>query len=281
MNWKAEETAGNLAEVQARHRDNRAAWNEGAESYTRRREEGVRQLAAGASNLHPVERRNLERFGPLSRWCKRAVHLQCASGYDTLSLVLEGVHEVVGVDISDTHIENARWMSEKLNMPARWYCRDVLETPAELDGTADLVYTGRGAVNWLHDIDAWACVAFRVLRKGGVLSLLEDHPASWLFSQEGSSLEASGLDYFGHAELSRGWPDPFIGDPDKAGRDHTVKHERLWTLADVFQALVEAGFTVNYLGEHPDEYWTAFPNLSQKDKEKLPMTYSVVATKPK
>ena len=73
--------------------------------YTAEIEETIAFLAAGGSNLHPVERANL---GDLAAWCGTAIHLQCASGRDTLSLWNEGVPQVVGVDISDVHIANAR-----------------------------------------------------------------------------------------------------------------------------------------------------------------------------
>lgn len=279
MNWHREKVAETADEVRSRHQENRAAWNEGAQSYTKTNEERVQLLRFGRSNLHPVERANLGRIGPLKAWCERAIHLQCASGYDTLSLVLEGAKEVIGVDISEVHIENAKWTTAQLKLPARWYRCDVLETPAELDATADLLYTGRGAINWIHDIDAWASVVFRLLRKGGVLSLLEDHPASWLFSNETPDLSASGLDYFAHAEWSKGWPDEYIGELDKTVEEQATKHERLWKIADVFQALVRAGLVVDYLGEHPDEYWPAFPKLAEEEKAKIPLTYSLVARK--
>ena len=280
MELRSEKIAGTADEVRFRHQKNRVAWNEAAQSYTEENEERVRRLRTGRSSVHPVERRNLERFGALSQWCNRAIHLQCASGYDTLSLILEGVREVVGVDISEIHINNARWTTEQLHMPAQWFCCDVLDTPIELNETADLVYTGQGAICWIHDIDAWANVVVRLLRKGGVLSLLEDHPASWLFSQESERLEASGLNYFAHAEANQGWTDQYIGDLGKPAVQHAIKYERLWTIADVFQALVKAGLVVEHLGEHPDEYWSAFPKLDDQDKSKIPMTYSIVARKP-
>lgn len=279
MNWRSEKMAETLAEVQSRHQDNRLAWNEGAKYYTDSNKDRVRDLKAGKSNLHPVERANLKKFGPLDKWCRRAIHLQCASGYDSLSLILEGADEVIGVDISDVHIANAEWTSKQLQMQARWYCCDILDTPAELNGSANLVYTGRGAICWLHDIEAWADVVSRLLCKGGILSLFDDHPASWLFSQQTTTIEASGLSYFTHAESSQGWPSEYIGNLDKPVTEHAVKHERLWTIAHIFQALVRAGLSVEHLGEHPDEYWPAFPKLADQEKAKLPMTFSIIARK--
>jgi SAM-dependent methyltransferase len=281
MELRSEKIANTADEVRFRHQNNRAAWNEAANSYTEENEERVRLLRTGKSSLHPVERRNFERLGVVSQWCNRAIHLQCASGYDTLSLIIEGAREVIGVDISEIHINNARWTTEQLRMPAQWFCCDVLDTPVELNGTADLVYTGQGAINWIHDLDAWANVVARLLCKGGVLSLLEDHPASWLFSQKSERLEASGIDYFTHAEASQGWTDEYIGDLGKPAVQHATKHERLWTIADVFQALVKAGLAVEYLGEHPEEYWSAFPKLNDREKSKIPMTYSIIARKSK
>jgi SAM-dependent methyltransferase len=279
MELRSEKIASTADEVRFRHQNNRAAWNEAANSYTQENEERVRLLKTGKSSLHSVERRNFERLGVISQWCNRAIHLQCASGYDTLSLIIEGAREAIDVDISEIQINNARWTTEQLHMPAQWFCCDLLDTPVELNGTADLVYTGQGAINWIHDLDAWANVVARLLRKGGVLSLLEDHPASWLFSQESERLEASGIDYFTHAEASQGWTDEYIGDLGKPAIQHATKYERLWTIADVFQALVQAGLTVEYLGEHPEEYWSAFPKLNEQEKSKIPMTYSIIARK--
>ena len=81
-----------------------------------------------------------------------AIHLQCASGPGYALVVERGRGEVIGVDISDVHIANARRISEALGAPALWYRCDLLDTPHELDGTADLVYTGAwcgaGCTTW-------------------------------------------------------------------------------------------------------------------------------------
>jgi hypothetical protein len=109
--WTPTPPAQDEAEVRRRHEANRAAWNEGAQHYTAGNEERIAALRAGRSTLHPVERAML---GDLRTWCKTAVHLQCASGQDTLSPWLEGAKRVIGVDFSDEHIENARLTSEAL-----------------------------------------------------------------------------------------------------------------------------------------------------------------------
>ena len=174
VEYQLEPLAQTMEDVRARHESNRLSWNQGAQRYTEELQETIEFLRAGNSSLHPVERRNL---GDLRAWCDTAIHLQCASGRDTLSLWNEGVKRVIGVDISDVHIANARRMTEALQAPATWYRCDVLGTPHELDGVANLVYTGRGALCWLHDLNRWADVIFRLLTPGGVMHILDDHSA--------------------------------------------------------------------------------------------------------
>lgn len=269
--------ADNEQEVRRRHTANRLAWNEGAERYSKEIGETLEFLRQGRSNLHPIERQNL---GELRSWCHSAIHLQCASGGDTLSLLNEGVNRAVGVDISDVHIRNARWLTEKLGANAHWYCCDVLDTPHELDGTADLVYTGRGALCWLQDLHAWAKVVFRLLKPGGIFHVLDDHPFLWLFDMDADRLVPSGVNYFAHSESSQGWPATYIGELTVPVAQQSLKYERAWPLSEIFQAIREAGLDVDYLGEHAEPYWDICPNLSPELRATLPLTFSMKARRP-
>jgi SAM-dependent methyltransferase len=264
-------------EVRRRHEANRTGWNQGAAAYSAEAARTIEFLRNGGSSLHPIERANL---GELRTWCRTAVHLQCASGVDTLSLVNEGVAEVCGVDISDVHIENARATSSALGIDARWYRCDLLDTPHELDGWADLVYTGRGALCWLHDLDAWAAVVARLLKPGGRYHVFDTHPVAWLFEQSASTLVGSGINYFTHAESSQGWGEAYIGNLGRPAAEHARKYEQLWPIGAIFAALRRAGLTVDHLGEHPDSYWTAFPNLPPEVVKTFPQTFSISGTRP-
>lgn len=268
--------ARDAAEVRRFHEGNREGWNEAAVDYAAVVEETIAFLRAGGSNLHPLERANL---GRLREWCECAIHLQCASGRDTLSLWNEGVAKVVGVDISDIQIQNARRTSSALGANASWYRCDVLDTPSELDGSADLVYTGRGALCWLHDLETWGRVIFRLLKPGGRFHVLDDHPVTLLFRQDAQDLVPTELSYFEHTESNRGWPASFL-DLGKPAAEHAVKYERLWTLADVHQALADAGLVLERLGEHPETYWETMPNLRPELRGRIPMTFTILARRP-
>ena len=122
---------------------------------------------------------------------------------------------MVGLDISERMIQAARRKSEALNARALWYCCDVLEAPPELDGTADLVYTGRGALSWIMDIATWSRTVARLLKPGGRLYVFEGHPLDWVWDHAASELRIDPQppygDYFSQtASVDKGWPETYI-----------------------------------------------------------------------
>jgi hypothetical protein len=80
-------TAAELADIPAMHAANRAAWDEAAERYERWFDEAVALIQSGGTNLFGVE---TALIGDLHGRCRRAIHLQCAGGRDTLSLWNQG-----------------------------------------------------------------------------------------------------------------------------------------------------------------------------------------------
>ena len=201
-------TAGERADVRAMHDSNRAAWDEAAERYEGWFEEAVALIRSGGVNLFGAED---ELIGDLHGTCRRAIHLQCAGGRDSLSLWNLGADEVVGVDFSPRMLDLARRLTEATGAPATWILSDVLDTPSDLDGTADLVYTGRGSLIWLQDLDAWAAVIARLLAPDGRFVLFEGHPVEWLFDvDEAGRWTRTDYDYFGGPEASKGWAPEYI-----------------------------------------------------------------------
>ena len=184
------------------------AWDEAAERYEGWFDEAVGLIRSGGVNLFGAE---VELIGDLHGRCRRAIHLQCAAGRDTLSLWNLGADEVVGIDFSPRMLELAARLSAATGAPARWIESDVVATPHDLDGTGDLVYTGRGSLPWIADLDAWAAVVVRLLAPEGRFVLFEGHPAEWLFdADEDGRWRLTDYDYFGGAEASRGWAPEYI-----------------------------------------------------------------------
>lgn len=268
-------TPEELADVAAMHDSNRAAWDEAAERYERWLPEAIELIRGGGTNLLPPE---LEAIGDLHGRCPRAIHLQCAGGRDTLSLWNLGADEVVGVDFSPRMLELAKRLSDAVAAPARWIQADVLDAPHELDGTADLLYTGRGSLVWLQDLDAWASVLERLLAPDGRLVLFEGHPIEWLFDADGDGRWiATDYDYFAGAEASKGWAPEYIDHLSIPEPDQAWKFARSWTLGEVVTAIAGAGLRIERVAEHPTDWWGGHADVRPEDRGRIPLSYSVIA----
>jgi SAM-dependent methyltransferase len=255
------------------------AWDVTAAIYARDEAEDLALLRAGGNSFLPAELRFLQALGT---WCKRAIHLQCAGGTDTLSLWRLGAAEVVGVDISEKMIAVAQRKSAALAAPARWYCCDVLDTPHELNSTADLVYTGKGALPWMMDLRAWADVVARLLRPGGQLYVFEGHPLDWVWDMQAATYQFNTQtgDYFAEiVATDRGWPMFSDAIQKYADKDQLHVHERQWTLGAILNNLVAAGLRLVGFEEYPDLFWNQFPNLPADLARRLPHTFSLLMRK--
>jgi SAM-dependent methyltransferase len=267
-------TSAELADVSAMHAANCAAWDEAAERYEGWFEESVSEIRAGRINLFGVE---VELIGDLHGRCRRAIHLQCAGGRDSLALWNLGADEVIGVDFSPRMLDLATRLTAATAAPARWILSDVLETPHDLDGTADLLYTGRGALLWLHDLDAWAAVVVRLLAPKGRFVLFEGHPAEWLFDvDDDGHWVTTGYDYFDGAEASKGWSPEFIDHLSIDEADQSWKFARAWTLGEVITALLRAGLRIDRVAEHPVDWWGGHHDARPEERGRIPLSFSVV-----
>ena len=95
------------------------------------------------------------------------------------------------------------------------------DAPHELDGSADLVYTGKGALHWVMDIQVWVGVVERLLKPGGRLYVFEGHPLDWVWDVDASiyQLSSKTCNYFTKVPVTdRGWPiyaAPIVEHPQK------------------------------------------------------------------
>ena len=109
------------------------------------------------------------------------VHLQSGHGLDDIALARAGAQRVVGVDYSTVATSSAGRRARELTMPCHYVVAALPPAPL-VDGCADLVYTGKGALIWIADIQAWARDVARLLKPGGHLFVHEAHPMVPLYS---------------------------------------------------------------------------------------------------
>lgn len=233
---------------------------------------------AGGSTLSSVE---LAALGDLRG--KRVLHLQCATGEDTLSLANRGA-TATGLDVSANGIVEARAKAAEAGIPANFDVADVQALPDRYRRAEyDVVYTGLGALVWLDDLDGWARGISEALTPGGTFVLYEEHPLEYVFEEIGGRLVVVHS-YFERApEYETGWGH-FPTESNRA-----TKVEFSWTLSEVVSSLGRYGVATVDLVELPG--WAAspdgtrryslerFPDLVAEDVGKVPVAVLIRARK--
>ena len=260
-------------------------WSERVAIHEASRDYDREGFLRGEKPLAPVE---LAELAPLVAG-RTLLHLQCHFGMDTLNLARLGA-TVTGVDFSHEAIEAARRLSADSGLSGRFVEANIYDAPDVLDERFDVVYTGIGALNWLPDVAAWARLAAGFLRPGGRLYIYEGHPVQAALDwQRDDGLLVVAHPYFETRE-------PVVSDEPTTYTDgpplqHTRNYEWNHGIAEVVTAILDAGLQLDFLHEHQEAAWQALPWFEAVPgsrltwrvpdrRDRLPMMYSLLATKP-
>ncbi|MBC6607524.1 class I SAM-dependent methyltransferase [Hymenobacter sp. BT188] len=264
------ETPANYTEL------NRQLWNAKTDYHVQSEFYDVESFLGGKSSLNDVE---LGLLGDVRG--KSILHLQCHFGQDSLSLSRLGAH-VTGVDLADQAIIKARELAAQLSLPAEFVCSDVYELPNNLNGQFDIVFTTYGVLGWLPDMKRWAGVVSHFLKPGGKLVLVEFHPVVWMFDSDFTRVQYS---YFNRETITE------VETGTYADRDAPLEQTSVsWNhdLGEVLGSLLHNGLAIRHFAEYDYSPYKCFAHMEQVGErkfriehlaDKLPMMYSVVATK--
>jgi SAM-dependent methyltransferase len=240
-------------------------------------------------HLSAVVRYDLPRLGRLDG--RDVVHLQCHIGTDTVSLARLGARSVTGLDFSPAALDAARALARRANADVRFVEADVDDAVGVLGAeSADLVYTGIGAICWLPHIRRWADVVAGLLRPGGRLFIREGHPVLWamcdprpdgLLVIEYPYFETEGTTFVEH--------DSYAGSGAVSAPESVIFNHGL---GEIFTALTDAGLAVTALEEHREVPWNPLddamipsPDYDEEwvlaeGADRMPLTYTLQAVKP-
>jgi SAM-dependent methyltransferase len=240
--------------------NNRKAWETASLKYVREYEDLLAEAASGAS-LNTDERSILRE---VLHGAPKVVHLQSGNGTDDVALVQAGARFVVGVDYSSVAVGAAQRRADELGVACRYVLGSVPGVPVA-DQSADLVYTGKGALIWMPDLEAWAREVARLLRPRGHMFVYEAHPASelWTWDEDRARIRED-RSYFGRS---------FVNDTFPAGG--AVQWQ--WNLGQVVTAVVVAGMEVLRLDEYAEPFWEMGGVSAAAWDGRLPNSFALLA----
>lgn len=213
---------------------NIAGWEEIAARYQRERGWPSEDLCWG----HRVApERELRLLGDVRGM--RALVLGCGGGQDVIALTRLGAAHVTGVDFSKTQLAHAKDNLAKADVAAQLIEASVAELSMLPDERFDLVVSVH-AVYYVERLDACFAEARRVLVPGGTFAFSTQHPIDCATSDE----PPYGFikSYF---QLETNEPWTSLG-----GRGAPFRRYH-HTIADYFQCLQNARFTIDALLEPP------------------------------
>ncbi len=241
----------------------------------------IESLLAGKSRIDAIEQRDLY---PIQG--KDLIHLQCHIGTDTLSLALDGAN-VTGVDFSAKSIAIARELASKMQIPAEFIEANVLDLKDTITRKYDIVYTSKGVLGWISNIDRWAETISYLLKDNGTFYIMEIHPVAYMFDDTKVGDLQIKYPYFHQDE-----PLHFDDDhPDYADSSYipvNKTYEWIWSISDIVNALIRNGLTIRMLYEFNKAFYPALPGMVRTDDGwwileqypgMIPLTFSLLATK--
>ena len=227
---------------------NRDLWDEWTAIHERSEFYDLEGFRAGGIRLRDFE---LEEVGEVEG--RDLLHLQCHIGTDTLSWARLGAH-VTGVDFSPAAVAAARRLAAETGLTARFVQSTLDDLPATLEGDFEVVYTSRGVLGWLPDLDVWAGVIAHFLRPGGIFYITEIHPVVWAFDDDATELRLR-YPYFSRDEPLAF---PVQGSYADPAAEVAAPVEYAWphSLGEIVTALCRAGLVVEFLHELPFLDWS-------------------------
>ena len=253
---------------------NKNSWNNRLQSHLDSDFYFLDDFIKGKNSLNNIE---LELLGNITN--KRILHLQCHFGQDTISLSRMGA-KCVGVDLSDKSIEKGIELAKLCNTNTEFVCSNVYDYHDSSNEKFDIVFTTYGTISWLPDLEKWANLISKNLKKGGELIFVEFHPVIWMFDDD---VEKVGYNYFNDG--------PQIEEESGTYADQEADIRQSYvnwnhSISEVVTSLLSAGLTIEHLGEYD---YSPYPFIAKTIESengkyrvehtgnKIPLVYSIKA----
>ena len=231
-----------------------------------------------------------EDLGPLEG--RDVLHLQCHLGTETIAFARRGAR-TTGLDLSARSLDEARQIAADAGVEVDYVHANVYDAVEAVQGRRfDVVYTGKGALCYLPDLEHWARVVRDLLKPGGALYVVEFHPLLNAMRPVSLPGESDDLiiraDYLeGRGPIAHDSTVTYTGDA-VPGRQRS--YEWMHGLGEVVTTLASTGFHVTSLRESEVLQWPRWPRMKQTaegwwrlpdDAPRIPLLFALKAVTPR
>ncbi len=201
---------------------------------------------------------------------KSVLDLGCGYGHNCVDFVKRGAKSVVGIDISEKMLAVAKTESA---LPEIEYLNMSMTDISKLDKKFDFIYSSL-AFHYVEDFNTFAKDMSALLNSGGYLLFSQEHPVL--------TATVDGEGHFNRDENGNRISYTFSNYNEPGERrihwyvDGVVKYHR--TFGNIINALADAGFCTEYVGEPTPEEW-AIEKLPTIVKEYIKPCFLIVKAK--
>ncbi|GAA2807742.1 class I SAM-dependent methyltransferase [Kribbella solani] len=193
------------------------------------------------------------------------LHLQCHLGTETIAFAERGAR-TTGLDLSAASLAEARRIAADAKVAIEYVHANVYDAVDVLPGKQfDVVYTGKGALCYLPDLQQWAEVVRDLLKPGGMLYIVEFHPLLNALREVSLPGETDELilraDYLeGRGPIAHESTVTYTGD-EVPGRQ--TSYEWRHGLGELTTTLAAAGLQITSLRESEVLPWPRWSSMRQ------------------
>lgn len=224
------------------------------------------------SELHQSE---LKKIGVEGR---HVAQFNCNNGRETISIKKMGAMTAVGFDISEEFIKQARELAETARADCDFVCSDIYEIDKSYSNSFDLVMVTSGALCFMPDLAKYMATVRRVLRQGGILNIYDCHPIVDMFEMDRDRGERPLeliRSYFDKTPMSHTSGLDYVGGTTYSAKEIFYFH---YTLADILNEIIAAGFRIINLKETPEDLSQAYTKVAESPITP-PLSFMVTAIK--
>ena len=181
----------------------------------------------------------------------RVANICGSCGKKAVPLAVLGA-EVTVFDISEDNRRYALELAHAAGVGLDYQLCDVLDMDlARYGGTFDVVFMEGGILHYFHDIDAFMSIMHSLLKPGGRMICSDFHPFTKVLDT--LDLQQPTMSYFSTAVFEGEMAHARFYDPETRKGFPKCSY-RKYTLSEIINAVIAAGFTLTRFDEHPS--WT-------------------------